>query len=360
VTEPVPGDGHVDRLRTIDIVGVMSPRTVWRVIRGIARAPFDDSYAGHPLAVCWFTNFSCNARCDFCCKAAEIRAGRDRFPPLELDRAKELLAKIRRSVDMLYISGGEPTVHPHIVELLAEARRLGFKSVGMSSNLIAIDKRPEALDHLDAIGVSVHSPDVEVHARNLGVPVSVAERAFRNLEALRTHPRRKEMKVLVNCVVNAHNMDTVLDMVEFTRERGFLLEVVPANEHGRRPEALAGNPRYEALIDRLMEMRDSGAAPHLGGSTAYYKRIRSFEPFRCFPYGVPNIMPDGRLCTPCDISEQYAVNVLDHADLKSAVRASLPHLGDYPCKAGNCFKAGVVERSRLFGLLVSGHAGDAE
>jgi tetrahydromethanopterin S-methyltransferase subunit B len=62
-------------------------------------------------------------------------------------------------------------------------------------------------------------------------------------------------------------------------------------------------------------------------------------------------MPDGRLCTPCDVSGQHAVNVLDHRSLKTAVKASRPHLGAYPCREGHCFKAGILERSRLFGLL---------
>ena len=100
-------------------------------------------------------------------------------------------------------------------------------------------------------------------------------------------------------------------------------------------------------------MRRQGQAPHLAGSSAYYQRIRSFRPFRCFPYGVPNIMPDGRLCTPCDVSGQYGVNVLDYPSLREAMKASAPHLGEYPCRRGHCFKAGILERSRLFGLLAS-------
>lgn len=343
---------HVDRLRTIDIISLMSPRPLWRLVRGIVRAPFDDDFAGSPIAVCWFTNFSCNAKCSFCCKAAEIRGGRDRFGPLGMERAGELLAKIRASVEMLYLSGGEPLIHPPLVDIIREARRLEFASIGMSSNLIALDQRPEVLDRLDAISVSIHSPDVAAHARNLGVPVRLAERVFENLDLIRRHPRRREFKVLVNCVINRSNLDSVLDMVAFTRRHGFLLELVPANERGRAPKDLAGNAEYEALIDRLIAMRTSGEAPHLAGSTAYYKRIRSFEPFRCFPYGVPNIMPDGRLCTPCDVSEQVAVSVLDHEHLRAAVGASRPFLGDYPCENGHCFKAGIVERSRLFGLLL--------
>jgi len=349
---------QADQMRTMDIIGLMSPRSLWRIVRGIVRAPFDADFAGSPVAVCWFTNFSCNAKCDFCCKAAEIRAGKTKFPPLALDDARRLMEKIRASVELLYISGGEPTVHPRIVDILASARDLGFSSVGMSSNLIAIDKCSGVLDLLDAISVSIHSPSVEAHAASLGVPVAVAEKVFDNLEMIRNHPRRGDFKVLVNCVITERNLGAVREMLDFTRERGFLLEVVPANEHNSRP-SLAGNPEYEKLIAWLIDLRHSGEAPHLAGSTSYYERIRDFEPFRCFPYGVPNIMPDGRLCTPCDISGQYAVNILDHPSLKAAVKASLPYLGDYPCERGQCFKAGIVERSRLFGLLQSGGGPDA-
>ncbi len=343
-----------ERLRSIDIISLLSPRLAWRLVRGIARSAFDEHFAGAPLAVCWFTNFSCNARCHFCCKAAEIRAGRDHFPPLPLDKAKRLMAKIRDKVGLLYLSGGEPTIHPYIIDILKEAKALDFDSVGISSNLIALDKNLEILEFIDAIGVSIHSPDVEVHARNLGVPVKLAAKAFDNLGILQEYSGRNGIKVLINCVINPGNMHTVLKMVEFTANRNLLLELVPANDCGTIPKELSDNPHYRDLIDHLLELRKSGQAEHLAGSTYYYSAIRDLKPFRCFPYGVPNIMPDGRLCTPCDVSQQYAVNVLDHKHIKDAVRASLPFLGSYPCKEGRCFKAGILERSRLFGLLIAG------
>ncbi len=343
---------YQEHLRSVDIIRLMSPRPLWRLIRGSVRAPFDEHFAGSPLAVCWFTNFSCNARCPFCCKAEEIRAGRDAFPPLDPPGITKLLTRIRRTVDLLYLSGGEPMIHPHLMHILTEARRLEFASIGLSSNLIALDRCVEVLDYVDALSMSIHSPDVAVHALNLGVSVDLARKVFDNIALLNHHPRRHQIRVLVNCVINENNLDTVPDMVEFSGQNGFLLEVVPANEHGHVPASLADNPAYMRVIDTLLELRRSGRAPQLAGSTHYYERIRTFEPFRCFPYGVPNIMPDGRLCTPCDISEQYAVNILDHDTLKAAIKASLPYLGAYPCRQGRCFKAGILERSRLFGLLV--------
>lgn len=351
-------DQNKVRLRSIDIITLLSPRLVWRLLRGMVRSVVDENFAGWPLAVCWFTNFSCNAHCSFCCKAAEVRAGRSQFPPLTLDDAERLLAIIRRKVDLLYLSGGEPLINPHIVDICRTARQMGFSSVGISSNLITLDQRVDILEYLDAIGVSLHAPNPATHAQQLNVPLSTGQRVFANLEILKQFAADNRIRVVINCVITPENLNHIIDMVSYTAQNGFLLEVVPANEHGRRPRGLHQNPQYLALIDQLRELRRSGQAPHLAGSSHYYKTIRDFTPFRCFPYGVANILPDGRLCTPCDISEQYAVNLLDHTDLAAAIKASLPHLGDYPCREGKCFKAGIIERSHLFGLLVENQRPD--
>ncbi len=337
----------------MNIFSLLTPRMLWRLARGMFVALTNKKAAGCPLAVCWFVNLACNAKCHFCCKAREIRQGNDRFPQLGLDDAKKLLAKIRNTVDLIYISGGEPLIHPHILEILIEARRLGFSSVGMSSNLINLDKCPKVLDYLDAISVSIHAPDAASHAKILNVSTKTAQRVFDNLEIIKNHPRREKMMALINCVVTKDNLPAATELVSFAKKHGFLLEVVPANDKGTLPKDLAGNPEYVAFIDMLLDQRKSGQGAHLAGSTDYYKRIRDFKPFRCFPYGVPNIMPNGRLCTPCDISGQYAVNVLEYPTLKKAVRASLSDLGDYPCKKGYCFKSGVIERSRLFGMFAN-------
>ncbi len=45
---------------------------------------------------------------------------------------------------------------------------------------------------------------------------------------------------------------------------------------------------------------------------------------------------------------------------RSFVKASEPFLGRYPCSRGLCFKAGIVERSRLYGLLLAGEEADAD
>lgn len=341
------------RLRSAEILRSMSPRSLLRLLSGALRAPWDQEFAGHPVAACWFTNFTCNARCPFCCKSDEINAGSARFPVLGLPEAKRLLKKIRRSVGMLYISGGEPLLHPAMPEIVQEAKALGFGLVGMSTNLIIADKRPDALVGVDVLAVSLHAATPERHARQLGVSAELGGRVFANLEALaqRRGAAENNMAIVVNCVVTPDNVKEVMPLLDYTGERGFLLEVVPVNADGAVAKGLPALREYRQLIDNLLASRRSGRAPHLGGSGRYYRTIRDLRPFRCFPYGVPNIMPDGRLCTPCDVAAQYSVNVLDHEDLDAALKASFPLPAGYPCREGRCFKAGIVERSLLYGFL---------
>lgn len=322
-----------------------------KVLGGMLRAPLDARYAGSPLAVCWFVTFSCNARCEFCCKTAELHQGRNEFPPLSISHARTLLAKIRSTVDLLYLSGGEPLTHPEIEAILAEARIMKFRSIGMSSNIIDLHRRAGVLDYLDILSISIHDPDVVGHARSLSISEAAAGQVFENLEIVRRHAMTGRLRVIINCVITRQNLDRVSDMVEFAAKRGFLLEVVPANDHGGIESGLLADPRYARMIQFLLDLRRSGRAPHLAGSTAYYRRLQTLQPFRCFPYGIPNIMPDGRLCTPCDVSGQHDLNILEFADLGSAVRASRNRLGKFPCRQGRCFKAGILERSRLFGVL---------
>jgi MoaA/NifB/PqqE/SkfB family radical SAM enzyme len=342
-------DKNNKTLRSSDILSVMSPRSIWRILRGAVWARLDKHYAGSPLAVCWFVNFRCNARCSFCCKHEEIATPSPHKTPLDTDAIQPILARIRKSVSLLYLSGGEPLIHPQLLDILQTARKMRFRSIGLTSNLLALQDRPEVIDYLDVMAVSIHGSTPESHGAMLGLDAAAGQRVFDNLRWLAEH-RRPGMRVLVNCVLTGERLGEIDEILEMTRELGVLVEFVPANVHGKEPP-VSHLPEYRQAIDRLLEQRRNGTLRHLAGSSSYYRRIRDAQPFRCFPYGVANILPDGGLLAPCDIAGVTLSNVLDHPSLKAAVRATRGKLGDYPCPNGYCFKAGIIERSRLFGMF---------
>ena len=85
---------------------------------------------------------NCNLCCPTCLASSEAKGSfmitMDEFK----DALISLLAHEGRATP-LQLSGGEPTVHPDLVDFIAEARRLSFKFVEVNTNGIALAKRAE-------------------------------------------------------------------------------------------------------------------------------------------------------------------------------------------------------------------------
>jgi Fe-coproporphyrin III synthase len=112
--------------------------------------------------------YNCTARCNLrClhCYAASDSARRD--AELSTDQAKKLLADlVEANAPVVLFSGGEPLLRPDLFELLAEAKRIGLRTV-ISTNGTLIDsdtanKLAEA--NVGYVGISIDGPE-EFHNR---------------------------------------------------------------------------------------------------------------------------------------------------------------------------------------------------
>ena len=85
---------------------------------------------------------NCNLCCPTCLASSQANGGfmvsMDEFK----DALISLLAHEGRATP-LQLSGGEPTIHPDLIDFIAEARRLSFKYVEINTNGIALAKRAE-------------------------------------------------------------------------------------------------------------------------------------------------------------------------------------------------------------------------
>ena len=104
--------------------------------------------AWHRPVVVWTVTRRCNLACLHCYAAA----GNTRFPgELSTDEGKALLGDLAAfGVPVVLFSGGEPLIRPDILELAAEARRLGLR-ITFSTNGTLIDAPLAA--RLRALGV---------------------------------------------------------------------------------------------------------------------------------------------------------------------------------------------------------------
>lgn len=141
--------------------------------------------------------FRCNQDCDFCWQGRSWGE-----PPVELYRAwvDEMAAA---GVRVLHFSGGEPTIHPALPELVARAASLGME-VWLQTNAIQLAK-PRVRGELRAVRgifVSYHS-----HLPEVSDAMTRAPGTHRRTEAGIAACLEAGMTVELNTLVDSRNVD---------------------------------------------------------------------------------------------------------------------------------------------------------
>jgi pyruvate formate lyase activating enzyme len=140
-------------------------------IRGFLETSFVD-WPGKVASVLFLPG--CNFRCPFCHNHQLVLnpGGLEAIPRTYI---MARLAELKGWVDGVCISGGEPTIHPHLPSLIAE-----IKSSGLLIKLDTNGSRPEVLQSLlerglvDCVAMDIKAPLDEVkYTRAAGVPVDL-------------------------------------------------------------------------------------------------------------------------------------------------------------------------------------------
>jgi MoaA/NifB/PqqE/SkfB family radical SAM enzyme len=108
-------------------------------------------------------------------------------PEMSGEQAKDVISQIARlGVPHMIFAGGEPLLREDLPELIAHAHQLGIVTRMSTNGLLLTRERVRELKRagLDVCGVSLDSPDAEVHDRLRGVP-GTFDRAVRGLRYLR-------------------------------------------------------------------------------------------------------------------------------------------------------------------------------
>ncbi|HAV54389.1 MAG TPA: radical SAM protein [Aequorivita sp.] len=99
----------------------------------------------------------CNLTCPTCYAGSSPTYGRHR----NLDEIKKMMDAVVRNEkepDVVQISGGEPTIHPHFFEILDYAKTLPIKHLMLNTNGIRIAKEKNFVEKL-----KTYSPDFEIY-----------------------------------------------------------------------------------------------------------------------------------------------------------------------------------------------------
>jgi uncharacterized radical SAM superfamily Fe-S cluster-containing enzyme len=161
------------------------------------------------MAMVEITN-RCNMRCPICFTGANS-SGKD----VGLDEIKIRLQKLLETAGPIpvQISGGEPTLHPQLHEVIAYARLLGFKNIELVTNGIVISRNqgylPSLVDKgLTAVYLQFDGLNKETYIKIRGQDMS--EVRLRCIDAIRKAEICCTLAVAVTKNINDHELGEIV------------------------------------------------------------------------------------------------------------------------------------------------------
>jgi MoaA/NifB/PqqE/SkfB family radical SAM enzyme len=158
-----------------------------------------------------------------------------------------------RDKPYLTIMGGEPLIHPRLVELVREAkRRLPQCNLDMSTNATLLPRHADALVEagIDDVYISVDGPSPEVNNPIRGR--KSFERAMLGLSALQDASRRagRGPKIALNFVITGMNYTHLPEMIRLAERVGVREVTVGLASYFTRPEGEASRAAFEDVTGR--------------------------------------------------------------------------------------------------------------
>ena len=304
-----------------------------------------------PHIAVYYVTMQCNLNCTYC---EDFGSRRNHLvtpaPPLE--DAKHILKIIRTGVDRLWLTGGEPLMHPQLPELLQYAREeLSFKEISLITNGTLLSERLNLLTLLDNLIISLDS--VEHQALNtVSVPDAYAETVIANAREVASLQKEHNFKLILNAVITPETLPGMDKLLAFCTENKVRISFSPQAINNLPRYELVTSKEYRAFIEKVINLKKQGA-PILG-SIAYFNTLLDQTPYECYPTLVPRILPDGWLAYPCRPMEKAggeqggrAVNLLNVKTWDEAWDIAKKRYGDAPTSCVSCFQQCYAEPSLM-------------
>jgi len=328
-----------------------------------------------PHIAVYYVTMQCNLNCTYC---EDFGSRRNHLvtpaPPLE--DAKHILKVIRTGVDHLWLTGGEPLMHPQLLDLLQYARReLDFKEISLITNgtllntvvaslreAISSPSRRllrgetsvtcnDMLSYLDNLIISLDSVDPQA-LNMVSVPNAYAETVIDNAREAASLQKEHNFKLILNAVITPETLTSMDKLIDFCNENHVHISFSPQAVNNLPRYELVTMKEYRSFIERVIKLKRQGTP--IVGSNSYFKALLDQVPYECYPTLVPRILPDGWLAYPCrpmekDGGEQggRAVNLLSVDTWDEAWTITKRKYSEAPTSCVSCFQQCYAEPSLM-------------
>lgn len=325
-----------------------------------------------PRLAVYYVTMQCNLNCAYC-EDFGARRNHQVTPTPSLEDAKRILRVIRSGVDRLWLTGGEPLLHPQIGELLAHARNeLKFREISLITNGVLLfrkttteitedtEKKPlrtpldssfSVIKHVDRLIVSLDSLEPQT-LNQVSVPDAYANTVIENVRRAAAMQKESHFQLMLNAVITPETLPGMDALLAFCAENRVHISFSPQSVNNLPRYELVTSAEYRAFIEKLIALKKRGT-PILG-SLSYFKMLLDQTPYECYPTLVPRILPDGWLTYPCRPMEKAggeqggrAVNLLDVQTWDEAWKIAKDKYGQAPTSCVSCFQQCYAEPSLM-------------
>lgn len=202
----------------------------------------------------------CNCRCTMC----DIWK-RDTAHQLSIESLRRQLPAIERlGVKWIVLTGGEPLMHPRLLEIGERLKQREIRITLLTTGLLLHRFADQVIRFVDDVIVSLDGPP-DIHDRIRRVP-GAFERLREGIAALRL--RQPKFPISARCTVQRENCTALAATVEFARALGLdSISFLAADTHSSAFNHTTGNferilpdiARLNAEIERLILSGDCGA-----------------------------------------------------------------------------------------------------
>lgn len=315
----------------------------------VTRSPWFD-----PVLPTLYVTPVCNLQCTYCADwgTGRNRQYQDEVPSLE--RLQGIVRLLRRECDTIYLTGGEPTMRPDILELLGFIRAQRFRYVAMNTNGLLLHRYPGIVDLVDNLVVSVDALDEGRDDPVLRRQPHRVARLFRNLRWAAAQQPGRSFVCTVTTVVRPGKVAEARRVMEFCFAHGLFFSIQHLTENSLASPELVRDREFPRFLDEMIAAKRAGRP--VSGSEVYIRRTRELASYSCAPTAVPHVDHAGRLAYPCrELPGHVKVDLLAAGSLRQAIAEGARRVGAPPVGCSRCPDRCYVEASTLLrspGLLV--------
>ncbi len=203
------------------------------------------------------TNYSCNNRCKWCYTESKG------FPKeiMPLNYAKDVLDEMKKAgVERCTLIGGEPTMYPHIFELIEYGDSLGiFMKIVTNAVLLSDDEYVKKLKRagLSLAAISIHGITPETYIAN------TQRDHFEKVLTAMENCKKNELAFVTLTTINRLNAQNIYDTAVFLTKVGvknIIYNIAVPNSADEEVEELVLNPKEIAQVieENYIKLKGNG------------------------------------------------------------------------------------------------------